>query len=289
MRLSTSTCIVFNRQKGEKLSIQECIRLCAEAGYKVMDMNFHDCSNFETPLWGPGWEHWLYSIRETAEKYGVEFSQAHSHFYNYCDTSITNKDVYDEKIRRGIIGSGILGVKWLVTHAATDFGAQRPVEASKRKGIEYLKPIVELAGIHGVGVAIENLWEENIRPLRRYTTTAEELVDLVEDIPFSNVGICWDFEHADIMGQNQELMLQLIGSHLKATHVSDHKGKEHDHLLPFSGRMDWEEVLNALRSVEYSGDFAFEVLHYIDETPIDLVPGALRYSYEVGSYLLARV
>ncbi|MDY4611163.1 MAG: sugar phosphate isomerase/epimerase family protein [Sphaerochaetaceae bacterium] len=287
MRLSTSTCMVFNRPNGEKASIEDCVRLCAEAGYKAMDMNFHDCGTFRTPLWEHDWERWIHGIRETAEKYGVEFSQAHSHFYNYCDPTVPDKDVYEEKIRRGIIGAGILGIPWIVTHAGTDFASATPVKSSKAKSLEYFKPMLEFAASQGVGVAIENLWELNISPLRRYTTTAEELVELVDALPFDNVGICWDFEHADIMKQDQLSALQLVGHRLKATHVSDNKGKDNDHILPFFGKTDWPAVMHAVKSIGYEGDFTYEILHYIDNMPIELVPEALRYSYEVGMYLLS--
>ena len=46
MRLSTSTNIYFNRPDGSKAEITESISRCAQAGYRVMDMNFHDCCTF---------------------------------------------------------------------------------------------------------------------------------------------------------------------------------------------------------------------------------------------------
>lgn len=286
MRLSTSTCIYFNRPDGSKASIIECLKACAAAGYRVMDMNFHDCSVFKTPFWDSDWESWIYRIRETATAGGIEFSQAHSHFYNYCDPTIADKEILDEKIRRGIVGAGILGVKWLVIHAATDWSSITPVKSSKAKALEYFKPLIELAARHGVGIAIENLWELNVSPQRRYTTTAEELVDLVDSLHDGNVGICWDFEHADIMQQNQKAALRLVGSHLKATHVSDHISKTHDHVLPFSGKTNWIDVMDALSDIEYSGDFCFEIHRYTMSTPDALIPSALRHSVDVGNYLL---
>ena len=50
MRLSTSTCMYFNRPDGTKARIEDCIKMCSEAGYRVMDMNFLDCTNFDTPF-----------------------------------------------------------------------------------------------------------------------------------------------------------------------------------------------------------------------------------------------
>ena len=50
MRLSTSTCMYFNRPDGTKARIEDCIKMCSEAGYRVMDMNFLVCTNFDTPF-----------------------------------------------------------------------------------------------------------------------------------------------------------------------------------------------------------------------------------------------
>lgn len=286
MRLSTSTCIYFNRPDGSKTPIIDCVNACATAGYRVMDMNFHDCSVFETPLWGEKWESWVNLIHDTAEQRGIEFSQAHSHFYDYCDPALPDKDLLDEKIRRGIVGSAILGVKWLVIHAATDWKSVTPVKSSKAKALEYFKPIIESAASHGVGIAIENLWELNVSPRRRYTTTAEELVDLVDALPFDNVGICWDFEHADIMKQDQKASLELIGSRLKATHVSDHTSSTHDHVLPFSGKVSWFDAMDALSGVDFQGDLSFEIHRYTMNMPDELIPSALRHSVNVGTYLV---
>lgn len=287
MRLSTSTCIYFNRPGGAKACITDSICLCAQAGYRVMDMNFHDCSNFPTPFRTEQWENWIYKIRETADNCGIEFSQAHSHFYNFCDKNVMNREELDELIMRGIKGAGILGVKWLVIHAATDFNSSTLVKSSKEKNIEYLKPVIEFAAKCNVGIALENLWDLNISPLRRYTTTAEELVDLADSLPYDNVGICWDFEHAAVMKQDQVAALQLVGSRLKATHVSDYTSVDDVHILPFSGYTDWTSIMKAIKSIYYKGDFTFEIHRHTDRTPEELILPALKYSVDVGNYLLS--
>lgn len=289
MRLSTSTNVYFNRPGGRKASIEDSVRLCADAGYRVMDMNFYDCTTFRLPFVSSEWERWIHGIREIAEARGVEFSQAHSNFYNFCDPAAENKEFLDSMVLRSVECAGILGVKWIVIHAGTDFDSPRPFYDSKRKNIEYLKTVAECAEKHHVGLAIENLWDYNIAPLKRYTTTAEELVDLADTLgrDFSNIGICWDFEHANIMKQAQTPALKLVGDHLKATHVSDNIGIENDHILPFYGYTDWKEIMTVLKEIGYLGDFTYEIHRYTTQLPEELVIPALKYSIEVGNYLLS--
>lgn len=288
MRLSTSTCIYFNRPDGTKAQITDSVDLCSQAGYRVMDMNFHDCCMFDTPMKTDRWEEWIYGIKEKAKECGIEFSQGHSHFYNFCDPSVPNREELDEYIRRGIIGASVLGIPWMVIHAGTDFQSSTPVKSSREKTIEYLKPRIELAAKHNVGIAIENLWELNISPKRRYTSTAEELVELVDILSqdFDNVGICWDVEHSSIMKQDLYSQLQLVGNRLKATHISDYLSVQEDHILPFSGNTDWAEVMRVLKSVSYKGDFTYEIHRYTMRVPDELVLSALKHSVKVGNYLI---
>lgn len=289
MRLSTSTNIYFNRPDNVKAKIQDSVSLCAEAGYRVMDMNFFDCTTFKLPFVTDEWEKWIYDIKDLAKKKQIEFSQAHANFYNFCDPNAENKECLDRMVLRSIDCASILGVKWVVIHAGTDFESPMLVKDSKEKNIEYFKPVLEHAASKNVGIAIENLWDLNIAPRRRYTTTAEELVDLVDTLSkeYNNVGICWDFEHADIMKQGQEPALKMIGSRLKATHVSDNIGIQNDHILPYSGYTNWAEIMRILKEIKYQGDFTYEIHRYITQLPDELVVAALKYSVEVGNYLLS--
>lgn len=289
MRLSTSTNIYFNRPGNRKASIEESVKLCAEAGYRVMDMNFYDCTTFKLPFVTENWEQWIHGIKGVADDNHVEFSQAHSNFYNFCDINAPDKEFLDRMVLRSVDCASILGAKWLVIHAGTDFDSPRLVKDSKDKNLEYFKPVIEYAAKHQVGIAIENLWDYNIAPVRRYTTTTEELVELVDILSeeYDNVGICWDFEHADIMKQPQEPALKMIGSRLKATHVSDNIGIENDHILPFSGYTRWEEIMWILKEIDYQGDFTYEIHRYTTQIPDALAIPALKYSVEVGNYLLS--
>lgn len=288
MRLSTSTCIYFNRPDGTKAKIEDSIDMCSKAGYQIMDMNFLDCARFHTPFAGEKWKEWVYQIKDCADRRNISFSQGHSYFYNFCEKNPEDRELQDEYVRRSIVGASILEIPWLVIHAGTDFESSTPHKSSKEKTIEYLKPRLELAAKHRVGIAIENLWDLNILPRRRYTANAEEVADLVDTLSrdFDNVGVCWDVEHSEIMKQDIHTSLQLIGKRLKATHISDFISRYEDHLLPYSGDTNWNKVMKALKSVEYRGDFTYEVHRYTMRMPKELVLSALKHSVEVGNYLL---
>lgn len=267
--------------------MQDSMRLCAAAGYQVMDFNFYDCTTFRLPFVQMNWESWIWEIHALQKKLGLEFSQGHSHFFNFCDDRLSERDYHEKMVYRSVDCAAILHIPWLVIHAGTAFDSPRLVSDSAKKNMEALKPIVAYAAEKGVGIAIENLWDLNISPKRRYTTTAEELVELVDAFESEHVGICWDFEHADMMQQNQSAALWLIGNRLKATHVSEQAGIHFDHLLPFSTNTDWHTLLPILNEIGYHGDLTYEIHRYTAHIPDALVPVALEYSVLAGKYLLS--
>ena len=134
MRLSTSTNIYFNRPDGSKAAITDSIARCARAGYRVMDMNFHDCCTFRNEFVTEGYEAWLEEVARCARDWGVSFSQAHAPFYNFCDGGFDRREEMDELIRRSVRCAARLGIPSVICMPA---GAPiSKVEATKRLGAE---------------------------------------------------------------------------------------------------------------------------------------------------------
>ena len=251
-----------------------------------MDMNFHDCTTFRLPFVEKDWHEWIDEIAAAAQDRHVEFSQAHGPFYNFCDKTYADRCWHDEMIYRSIECAEILSIPWVVFHAGTDFEAADSFRSSMKKNIEYFLPLLDHAERHHVGIAIENLWDLNIAPKKRFTASAEELVELVDRLDRPNLGICFDVEHAAIMKQDIPGQLRLIGERLKATHVSDVIDPASDHMLPFYGTIDWQGFMKSLREIRYGGDLTYEIHRYTAGVPDPLLPAALRYSFDVGMYLL---
>lgn len=286
MRLSTSTNIYFNRPGGRKGSLDQCIRFCGQGGYKRMDLNLVDYTNFRFPFVGGDYQKWIGQAMETAALYGITFGQAHAPFYNFCDPLAEGREELDALILRSIDCAQTMGIPWVAIHAGTDFEAAEPRRSSLEKNRAYFLPVLEYAEKRNVGIAFENLWDLNIAPRKRYTASVEDLIELVDSFPCSNAGICFDVEHAAISRQDPAKLTRLIGKRLKATHISDYLDMRANHLLPFSGPTEWEPFMAALRDIGYAGDFAFEIQHHTEFLPDELVPSAVRHSLEVGTYLL---
>lgn len=266
----------------------------ARAGYRVLDINWRFVRFRDWFLTRDGWEREVDRIAGEAVRLGIGFSQCHlpySSALNQVDEYLTDPALHEwfkGMCRRAVRASGMLGVKWAVAHGFTDLESRCETAASRRKNLEYFGPYVELASRLGVGIAIENLADFHGSAIpRRYTATHEELVDLVDAFADPRVGICWDFGHGNLMRLDQRRALRHVGRRLKATHANDNFGVIDAHNLPYMGKVDWAEVMAGLAEIGYQGDFTYEVHGLTDHLPLELKPQAIRYSWEVGSYLMA--
>ena len=267
------------------LSFRQILASCKKAGFQVLDLNLAQYTRTHSPLVESGWEDWLKELNEITIDSGLEWSQGHAHFVNWEQEDLNSWEFHDELVRRSIVGAGMMGVKTLVVHPKTyPDAAWYSRKSSLNANLESFKRYGEWAAPYDLTIAVENLSEKRVG--RRFGTGPEELLELVELLNDPLFAICWDTGHAHISGINQVEALHMIGPHLKAVHISDNHGAEDEHLMPLAGTIQWEPLIRALREVEYSGDFTFEVIYRSQGEPYRLYDLFVETLYELGSHLL---
>lgn len=288
MNISTSTNIVAFTATRERLPVEFCIETCAEAGYRVLDINFCIAMNPSSPMRGDDWEGYVRRIGQVAEKCGVVFTQSHLPYYDVCRGS-DRAPVMEELIRRSIIGSGMLGVKWAVTHPFTVYGQEEDEAVQRQANLDYYAPHMALARSCGLGIALET--DFDLPEQRIYCSRVDELIRLRDAFHDETAGICYDFGHANLMPQDgtHREKLNRIGSRLKALHVQDNHGETDEHLLPFFGSIDWADAMAGLRDIGFQGDLTFEVQEFGRALPKDMKHLTAELSLTVGKRLLEMV
>ena len=91
-----------------------------------------------------------------------------------------------------------------------------------------------------------------------YTCEPERLVGLMKDLDDANVGVVIDTGHRNLSG-DPAAALRTIGEYLITLHLHDNHGQEDEHLLPGRGNIAWDEVVHALRSIDYAGVFMYAI------------------------------
>ncbi len=290
MRISTMNMFYKNTDDG-KGYLNSVIRT-HKAGFEVMDFCMCPMQRNETELNGDDWKAKVYSIANEAAKLGVVFSQSHLPYpksitrrKNSIDLICEENELFIETTKRCIEISGILGVKWAVVHPVMKEanGCSFPEDDIAYNHYIYDK-YVEQAAKLGVGLAFENMTDLDGK--RRFGTLPGELVELVKSYNSpENVGICWDFGHANrAFTTDQSRQLSLVLPYLRATHVDDNIGTDDLHTLPFLGNVNWEQLLPIL-SEGYTGDFNYEI-KFTDKFPEHLRDEAAAFSYKIAKHLL---
>lgn len=292
MQLATSTNLLFGRPDGSFATLEQTLTKVSAAGFQVFDLNFYDWSLPGSPFLEDGWEQWLESVGETASRLGVRFGQCHAYFYNFLDPRLTpeQRDRHQLLQQRSLVCCQRLGAHTCVLHPETDYGSIDYYAPSLEANYRYFAPLLEQLKGMGMRLALENMCDYGIAPRRKFGAYPHELMELLERFDDPSIGICWDFEHADIMKQDQLGALRLMGSKLLATHVSDTYSPTDNtlmHVLPLTGTVDWQAVMTGLYEIGYAHDFAFEVHNYVNRLPDAVVDTALLLAYQVGAYLLS--
>jgi D-psicose/D-tagatose/L-ribulose 3-epimerase len=115
--------------------------------------------------------------------------------------------------------------------------------------VEGFQSVGETLAAHQVTFAIE--------PLNRFETyflnTAADAAQLAKEIGHPNIGILFDTFHANIEEKNIAAGYTTVGPYLKHVHTC-----ENDRGIPGSGHVEWKEVFQALRSLNYDGWLTIE-------------------------------
>lgn len=290
--LSTSTNIVCERPGGLNYTLEKTLEVAGRAGFDTFDISFYDWSLPFSPFITDKWEAWIHGAAKKADALGVKFGQCHAYTYDFLNPAYTDEERahHEELVRRSLKCCQIAGSRLCVTHPDTAWHAQKPMEASRRMNAEYFKPLLEYAAGLGMDLALENMCDYSSLPNRGFFVMPEDIVDFIDTFADSRLGVCWDFEHADILELDQVKALELIGNRLKATHASDTLSKTFEplmHVLPLFGFIDWKAIMDTLRKIGYRGALCLEAHNFAKRLPEELIPTAMKLAFEIGRYLLS--
>lgn len=240
----------------------ELVKRYSELGFDCMDLG----CNVPAYLMDEDWERQIDEIGEAAARHGITFSQLHLPFHkNACEeldprfqTPGFREDFF-LSMKRAYLAGERLGIPWAVAHVVTvqdnGFCRKDTFDYNHRYYDEY----VEFGIRHGVGTAFENLCKVNTpHQKHRYCGHQDDLIEFVDSFADPMVGICWDFGHAQVSGLNQSIALRQVGSRLKCVHIHDNLGVNDSHLIPFTGVINWHEIVEVLAEIGYTGVLSME-------------------------------
>lgn len=136
------------------------------------------------------------------------------------------------------------GINMVVMHLTSKTTAPAP----NQTGIKRFEKIIRHAEKIGVKIAFEN------------TKIWGYLEYLFSNIASDNIGICFDVGHCHAHFDDK-FSWEMFKNKIFAVHLHDNDKSEDQHLLPFEGTINWEEMINNLKNANYSGPIILESVY----------------------------
>ena len=232
---------------------EERIRELHRAGFRYIDLNMYTFTP-KCEYMQDNWQDAVKRIKELADELGMTFVQAHSQGGNPLSSDPKYVDFLLKATLRSIEICGMLGIKNTVVHNGRAPGVSKEEWFRLNKAFyEKLFPTMEKCGVN---VLCENSTKANMGD-QYFINSGRDMREFIEYVDHPMIHGCWDTGHANCEGsQYDEIMA--VGEHLYAIHYNDNHGYRDDHVAPFLGRLNHDEVINALIDVNFKGYFTLE-------------------------------
>ena len=214
------------------------------------------------------------------------FSVPQGHLYLYV--KICSDPTAIDALYRWIDLYEAIGIRNMVLHCDNLVGSTFSRQEKVEKNIEKLRILAEYIKDKDVTICLENLRThtsaENKNDL--VDRNADDLLYMIERVGSNKLGICLDTGHLNLTDKNQREFILKAGSKLKALHIADNEGERDQHLMPFScGKVDFCEVVRALREVGYDGLFNLEISGE-RHVPPEILAAKIKYIQACYDYLM---
>jgi sugar phosphate isomerase/epimerase len=153
-----------------------------------------------------------------------------------------------DEIKRALEIAEQIPFRFLVQHLglANESFSEKKFDAAMTS-IEHLRAFAKPLGVR---ILLENIPNELSAP--------DKLVDMIRQAHFDDVGVCFDFGHAHMMGSVSEAF-EILRTHIRSTHVHDNAKDKDSHLWPGAGTINWKEAMELLRSAPQTPPLLLEL------------------------------
>lgn len=278
---------------------EDRIKNLHDAGFKCIDLSLYNLEKSKELLYDEKWEYNVKRIKEFAENLGMEFVQSHSPNFNPLGSDEEFEQAVEKNIRSIEICS-MLGIPNMVIHPG--WNREFTKDEFHRENKKFFERLFDAAEKFNVNVLHENTTSANMPWY--FPKTGAEMVEFSEYVNHPKFHSCWDTGHGNVEGAQYEELVTM-GKDLYAVHINDNRGTGDEHIIPFMGTLNMDEVMHGLADAGFSGAFTFEsesAMRWSDSwqgrrheflkdsrvlNPSEELQQALeRFMYKVGKYVL---
>ena len=248
MKLATTTADFDSYCK----SYAECLERIRAAGFRYVDLSLYTVSDHKSLLVADDWRNAVANLKACAEALGLTFVQAHAPGGNPLKEE-TVEDLV-KVTNRTIEVCGALGIENVVVHSGWAPGVGREEYYERNRAFyRRLFPAMEACGVN---VLTENSTRANMQDNYAFFDGAD-MKAFIEYVHHPMFHACWDTGHGHIEGEQYDQLVTL-GKNLRAIHLNDNRGTLDEHLIPFMGTMNMDDVMCGLLDGGFEGYCTFE-------------------------------
>lgn len=245
------------------------VELVAKAGFDGYDLSLFEMARYDGkqvvrkghPLQSKEALQYVRQIKQVALDNGLVCNQSHAPYPSYAP------EIRD-LLKTAIEFTAEAGGQICVIHPDNFKGPEENAEM-------YLE-LLPFAKSCGVKIATENMWNwyDGVGPGPSACSDPQSFLAHLHAVNDPDLVACLDIGHAEMHGLNTSAveMIHALGPHLQALHIHDNDFDNDSHQLPFTMKIDFPPVMQALKDIGYSGWLTLEADEYcLDSTP-EIVP-----------------
>lgn len=242
---------------------EKAIEYIAKAGFDAWDFSMFEMCKYDKvnhtffenshPLAGNDYIKFARKLKQIGLDNGIICNQSHAPFPIECQK-------IRDHLKRAIECTAEAGGEICIIHPDNN---KRPEENA-----EIYMELLPFAKECGVKIATENMWnwdDEKGHSVFAACATPESFCDHIDIVNDEYLCACLDIGHAEMKGSDTSApeMIRALGNRLKALHIHDNDKLYDSHQIPFSMNINFDEVVKALKDINYQGYFTLEAEQYL--------------------------
>lgn len=260
---------------------EQILSLLKESGFTAYDFSMSWEGDSSKLISSDDYKEQAKNLRAYADSIGIVCNQTHAPLTRERLKEYEYGERGEALLIRAIEISGILGAKVCVVHQLK--------HATPEQNAEFFKKLEPHARKAKVKIALENLWNwdsENDCAKIVACSGHEDFKRHLDLLPADVFVGCVDTSHAGMKGLKTSAVeiIDTLGDRLQAMHLSDSDYRYDWHWMPFTKDYKFEEIIAALKRVNYQGDITFEMDKFFLNFPVELVPQVAKLTAAVGAY-----
>lgn len=191
-------------------------------------------------------------LLEWSKKYGVELYSFHLPFMPFADIDISHPQLAEKSVEylKYYIDKGTkIGINKYIIHPSGEPINENDREARMKIAKESLSILADYADKKGAVICVENL------PRTCLGRDSKDILELLS--ANEKLLACFDTNH--LLAENATDFIKAVGKKIVTLHVSDYDFKNERHWLPGEGLVDWQSIISAIKEINYSGSWLYEI------------------------------